>query len=139
MNELPVPLDYFAKRAKELLSRVRAGDADAAGRVRSVVTDASARADHELAADFGLMRAQHVVAVEHGFPNWEALTDSSGVEARLAITMSRHPELNDFGIGLYGGYKDKSDAEKVAINAENRRTLRESAAAVATCPFGRRA
>ncbi len=132
MNDLSVPLDHFAKRAKELRSRVRAGDADAAGRVRSVFTDASARADHELAADFGLMRAQHVVAVEHGFPNWKALTDSSGIEVRLAITMSRHPELNDFGIGLYGGDKDKSDAEKDAINAEQRRTLRESAAAVAT-------
>jgi hypothetical protein len=132
MIDLSVPLDYFAKRAKELQSRVRAGDADACNRVRRVFTDASAKSDSELAEHLGLMRAQHIIAVEHSFANWKALTDSSGIEARLAITMARHPELNDFGIGLYGGDKNKSDAEKDAINAENRRVLRASAAAVAT-------
>lgn len=131
MIDLSVPLDYFAKRAKELQTRLRAGDADACVRVRRVFADASAKSDHEL-ADLGLMRAQHVVAVEHGFANWKALTASSGVEARLAITMARHSELNDFGIGLYFGNKDKSDAEKDVINVENRRILRASAPAVAT-------
>jgi hypothetical protein len=131
MTDLSVPLDYFTKRAKELQSRVRNGDADALVRVRSVFVDASAKADQELAADFGLMRAQHIVAVEHGFSNWKALTELSGVEARLAITMARLPELNDFGIGIYDGHWGKSAEEKLAIIAKDRETLRGSAAAVA--------
>src|SRR4051812_8644819 len=112
MIDLSVPLRYFTQRAKKLQSRIRAGDADACGRVRRVFTDASVKSDRELAGDLGLMRAQHVVAVEHGFANWKALTDATGVEARLAITMAQLPELNDFGIGLFDGYKDRSDAEK---------------------------
>jgi hypothetical protein len=131
MIDLPVPLNYFTKRARELQSRIRAGDADACVWVRGVFTDASAKSDHEL-VDLSLMRAQHVIAVEHGFANWKALPDTSGVEARLPITMARHPALNDFGLGHYGGHKDKSDAEKGTINAENRRVLRASAPAVAT-------
>lgn len=130
MTTFTVPFDYFTKRAKDLQSRVRSGDADAAARVRRVFADASAKADHELTADFGLMRAQHVVAVEHGFANWKALVASSGVEARLAITMARHPELNDFGIGLFGGHRNKSAKERSAIIAKDRETLRGSVAAV---------
>ncbi len=131
MSDLSVPLEYFAKRAKRLRSCVQACDHLAVSRVRAVFTDASAMSDPELAADFGLMRAQHVVAVEHGFPNWKALTESSEIEARLAITMARLPELNDFGIGIGGWDRDKSAEQQSAILARNRETLRASATAVA--------
>lgn len=131
MTDLSVPLDHFTKRARELQSRVRAGDPDACARVRAVFSDASAKPDHEL-ADLELMRAQHVVAVEHGFADWKALKDAPGVEARLAITMRRHPELTDHGIGIYRENQNKSAAELAAIYADNRRDLRASAPAVAT-------
>lgn len=131
MIDLSVPLDYFAKRAKELRSRVQDGDAVALGRVRNVFNDAASKSDQEVVTDFGLMRAQHVIAVEHGFDSWKALTESSGIEARLALTMARVPELNDFGIGIFGGHKDKSHEEKIAIVAKDRETLRRSASTVA--------
>lgn len=70
-------------------------------------------------------------ASELPFTDWKALTESSAIEARLAITMARHPELSDFGVGLYGGHRDKSAAEKDAINDKNRETLRSSVATVA--------
>lgn len=130
MIDLSVPLNYFAKRAKELQAGVRAGNPAAVGRVRGVFSDASSKSDREIDADFGLMRAQHVVAVEHGFANWKAIADASGIEARLAITMAKHPELNDFGIGLFDGGRGLSAEEKHAKNAENRKILRASAAAV---------
>lgn len=130
MIDLSVPLNYFAKRSKELQAGVRAGEPAAVARVRGVFTDASSKSDHEVAGDFGLMRAQHVVAVEHGFANWKAIADASGIEARLAITMAKHPELNDFGIGLFDGGRGLSDEERHAQNVQNRGILRASAAAV---------
>lgn len=132
MTNFSVPLNHFAKRAKELVAGVRAGEPTAVARARSVFTDASSMSDRELAGDFGLMRAQHAIAVEHGFANWKALTDASGIEARLAITMAKHPELNDFGIGLFDGGRGLSAEEKLEKNAENRRILRASTAAVAS-------
>jgi hypothetical protein len=131
MTDFPVPLNYFTKRARELQVGVRACESAAIERVRCIFTDAVNRTDHEVAGDFGLMRAQHVVAVEHGFANWKALADASGIEARLAITMAKHPELNDFGIGLLNGGRNLSTEEKSAKNAADRRVLRGNAAAVA--------
>lgn len=130
MFDLSVPVHHFTKLAKALVSSVRAGDVAAFARVRTVFVDASPSSNDALIAAFGLMRAQHVVAVEHGFTNWKTLTDASGVEARLAITMARHSELNDFGIGLYGGHKDKPEHETTVINLTNRQTLRSSGKAV---------
>lgn len=132
MTEFSVPIHYFTKRAKDLQTRVRGCDATALSRVRRVLLDTSTKTDQELASDFGLMRAQHVIAVEHGFTNWKGLTDSPSAEARLAITMAQHPELNDFGIGLYSGHKKKPVEEQRAIVAKDRETLRASTAAVET-------
>ena len=132
MIDLSVPTNYFAKRAKDLLSLVRAADADACKRVRHVYRDAIPKSDRELSQDFGLMRAQHVVAVEHSFESWNALAVSSGIEARLALTMTRVPDLNDFGIGTPGGPKARSQDEKNALDTENRALLRGSVAAVAS-------
>jgi len=130
MTDFSVPLNYFTKRAKELQVGVRTRQPAAVERVRSIFIDAVNKTDREVAGDFGLMRAQHVVAVEHGFANWKAIADASGIEARLAITMAKHPELNDFGIGLLNGGRNLSTEEKIAKKAENRRVLRASAAAV---------
>lgn len=130
MNDLSNPLSYFAKRAKELQTTAQAGDHAALVRIRDVFNDASGKSDHEVATEARLMRCQHVVAVEHGFANWKALADSSGMEARLAITMAKHPELNDFGIGMLSNGRGLSAEERTAKNAESRRILRASAVAV---------
>jgi hypothetical protein len=131
MIDLSVPpLEHFAKRAKELHVQVRAGDAGAQARVRSIYNDLSALTPTELSQSFGLMRAQHIVAVEHGFANWKAIAESPGVEARLAITMARHPDLNDFGIGLSNIYREETATEKRARFDKNRARLRASVAGV---------
>ncbi len=132
MTEISLPTEYFTKRAKALKKQVLAAEPGACARVRNVFADAKNKPDGELATDFGQMRALHVVAVEHGFESWEALSKASPVEARLAITMQSHPELNDFGVGLfYADYK-KSKSEQQAIYEANRRALHKSAAAVET-------
>lgn len=93
MIDLSFPRDYFDKCAKKLLSSVRKGDSDAVERVRRVYLDTSEKGANELADDFCLMRAQHVVAKEHGFDDWKALIDAPSIEARLAITRLKHPGL----------------------------------------------
>jgi hypothetical protein len=75
LDDFSTPLSYFSKRAKKLRTGVQAGDADALARVRSVFNDAASESDQAVIAGFGLMRAQHVVAVEHGFVHWKALTE----------------------------------------------------------------
>lgn len=130
MTDLSFPIEYFKKRAKALLARVRAVDVNACQRVRRVYNDMADKSDAEIAESFGLMRGQHVVAVEHGFSKWDALMSASPIEARLAITMMKVPLLNDFGIGLFDGDRKKSQAEKDAILAKDEATLRNSVAEV---------
>ncbi|MBI5509138.1 MAG: hypothetical protein HY903_10325 [Deltaproteobacteria bacterium] len=129
-TDLSVPVEHFKKRAKDLLGQVRAQESEAIIRVRRVYNDLSGKADVDVASDFGLMRAQHVVAVEHCFASWEALCTSPGVEARLAITMAKIPELNDFGIGLFHDHRRQPLAEQQAIYEKDREVLRKSASTV---------
>jgi hypothetical protein len=130
MIDLSLPVDFFKKRAKEFLAQVKAGDPDAIRRVRRVFKDAVEKQNDALAVDFGLQRAQHVVAVEHGYLSWEALTSGSAIEARLVITMDKVPELNDFGIGLFYDHYKKPKAEQQAILEQDRVDLRKSVARV---------
>lgn len=130
MTDLSFPVEHFRKRAKDLLGQVKAGAPDACQRARQVYADAGATPDADLAGNFSLMRAQHVVAVEHGFASWDALMRGSAVEARLAITMAKLTELNDFGIGLYCDDYRRPKAEQQAIYEKDRATLRRSVARV---------
>lgn len=126
MADLSLPVDHFKKLAKTLKTSVGSATPEACARVRAIYNDAADKTDAEIASDFGLMRAQHVVAVEHGFRSWDALLAASPVEARLAITMERIPELNDFGIGLYGEHHKKPKDEQQAIYEKNRKVLRSA-------------
>ncbi len=124
MTDLSLPVDHFKKLAKTLNKKVGDAEPDACARVRAVYKDASEQTDAEVASGFGLMRAQHVIAREHGFESWSALLASSGIEARLAITMARLPDLNNFGIGLFPDHYKKPKAEQQAIYEKNRADLR---------------
>lgn len=128
--DISFPKSYFSKRARDLREQVRAGNEAACTRVRQVYFAVADMPNQELQSYLGLMRAQHVVAVEHGFRNWQELSASSSIEVRLAITMDRYPDLNDFGVGLYQGHQKKSATEKAAIKAKDRQDLRASGAAV---------
>lgn len=130
MTALSFPVEYFRKRAKGLLAQVRAVDVGACQRVRRIYDDMVARSDAEVASSFGLMRAQHVVAVEHGFARWDAMMNASPIEARLAITMNQVPLLNDFGIGIYAGDRKKPKTEQDEIRAKDTAKLRSSVAEV---------
>lgn len=129
-NDLSLPVDHFKKRAKELAALVKSGDADACQRVRKVYNDAAGKSDSAIAGEFGHMRAQHVIAVEHGFVSWDAFTKSSAIEARLALTMAKVPALNDFGIGIFDGHRELPMAEQQAIFERERAALRANVAKV---------
>jgi hypothetical protein len=72
------------------------------------------------------MRAQHVVAVEHGFQSWEAIAKASSIEVRLAITLAKLPELNTLGIGLLWEQGQQPKVEQQAIYEKHRAQLRKS-------------
>lgn len=115
------PIEYFKKQAKKLVADAHASSETARARVAAVYGDG---------ADVGLMRAQHVVAVESGFRDWNALLKASAIELRLVITMAAIPSLNDFGIGDFDNGRGLTRAERKAKFAKNRATLRASTAPV---------
>src|SRR5512134_1307508 len=104
MTDLSSPIEYLRKLAKTLTKQVRDADPIAIARVRAVFFDLAEKTDVDVRSALSLMRAQHVVAVEHGFPKWNDLIDRSQIELHLAITMVKEPALNDFGIGLFFGH-----------------------------------
>jgi len=126
MFDLSLPIDHFKKGAKALLKQVQDREPAACERARQVFNDLSSKTDPEVSAALGLMRAQHILAVEHGFAKWDDLLQQSAVALRIAITMSRMPHLNDFGIGICRGDKDQSEADRRAKLMEDREKLRNS-------------
>lgn len=81
MTGLNQPLGYFRKSAKTLLGAVKNGDSLAEERARRVFRDTE---------PFTLMRAQHVVAVEHGFECWADLQNTDAAKLYAAITHSQN-------------------------------------------------
>lgn len=73
------PIHSLKKRAKALMKAVAGGDLAACERARRVLRNFSE-------SSFGLMKAQHVVAVEHGFPSWADVLDAPPAELYRAIT-----------------------------------------------------
>lgn len=131
MFDLSSPVEHFKKLAKALLKQVQAQDSSACQRARTVYNDLSAMPDAEIATAFGLMRAQHVVAIEHGFTKWADLLQRSPVEQHIAITMVRLPLLNDFGMGRPSQDRKLPEAERREVFEQNRQWLRDSAERVA--------
>ncbi len=123
MTALTSPIGYYRKAAKDLCDEVRTGGHEARRRVGVVFRDLAESAD----AAFGLQRAQHVVAVEHGFTSWQTLLEASPIQQRLAITLLREPLLNDFGIGMFRDHYRLPEADRRAVFEENRQRLRRSA------------
>ena len=130
MTDLSFPIEYLKKSAKALTKQVAAGDTEACKRARTVFADLAEKPDAEVDAGFGLMRAQHVIAVEHGFTKWKELAEGSPVELHLAITMAKEPFLTDFGIGLYEEARKLPKEQREAKLREERKTLRKSVDAV---------
>ncbi len=127
MTDISLPIEYFKKAAKSLHKQAGAADPIACRRARAVFTDLTDKADAAVAAAFTLMRAQHVIAVEHAFEKWEPLTHSSATQLHLAITMARVANLTDFGIGLYSEHQKLPLRERTAKFEEERELLRKSA------------
>lgn len=117
------PIDHLKKLAKGLLKATQASEADALLRFRNVYADYRNVPDAEVADKVSLGRAQHVVAVEHEFRNWEELARCEPLRVKLAITMARIPSLNDFGIGLYAEDRKKPIEVRQAIMKAERETL----------------
>lgn len=82
MTGLNQPLGYFKKSAKTLLAAVRNGEAEAEARIR-VLRDTAP-------ADLTLMKAQHVIAVEHGFVSWSKLLEADAANLYAAISRSQN-------------------------------------------------
>jgi ankyrin repeat protein len=75
-------LDQQKKLAKELLRAFRAGDPDAAARMRAELPDK---------AELSLTDAQYVLAREYGFANWRELSET--IEQR---TLAERPPIEQF-------------------------------------------
>lgn len=75
-------IEHFKKQSKALVKAVRAGDPKAIARVKAV--------RHGGVVDFGVMKAQHVVAREAGFKSWEELIHAS--EDQLLATFSERDD-----------------------------------------------
>jgi hypothetical protein len=80
MTKTSTPIEYFKKEAKKLFRQVEAGEAEALDRVKRVLKDSE---------KVSLMRVQHVIAVESGYPKWENLINASAVELQTAISRKR--------------------------------------------------
>ena len=78
MTGLNQPLGYFKKSAKALLAAVRSRDAAAEERIR-VLRDTPPE-------ELTLMKAQHVIALEHGFPGWAKLLETEAASLYAAIS-----------------------------------------------------
>ncbi len=120
MNHLLPSVDYFKKASKTLLRRAQSSDPHAVREIKEFYEDV---------ANASLMNAQHVVARKHGFKTWKELLDSSPIEQKLAITMERHPLLNDYG-AIAATESRLSKEERMEMFRKHRGTLRESSAMV---------
>ncbi len=78
------PINFFKKRAKALLKLIRQNDDEALNCVRNAY-----RHNPTVLDQFGLMQAQHAVAVEHGFKGWADLLAASENNLRVAIAAVR--------------------------------------------------
>lgn len=93
MTNTSSPIEYFRKEAKKLFRQVQSSDAEALARVQLVLKEPT---------DISLMRVQHVVAVESGFPKWEDLIKASELELRRAVTRSKNRTATPLGIFYRG-------------------------------------
>ncbi len=80
MTNTSTPIEYFKKEAKKLFRQVEAGEAEALVRVKRVLKDSE---------NISLMRIQHVIAVEAGYPKWENMAKAPTVELQAAIARKR--------------------------------------------------
>ncbi len=93
MTTTSTRIEYFRKEAKKLFKQVLANDPEAKERVLNVLKNAG---------DITLMRVQHAIAVESGFPKWEDLIKASELELRRAVTRSKNRTATPLGIFYRG-------------------------------------
>lgn len=111
------PIPYFQEQAKRLRDAAAdSGDLTARQRFAAVLRE----------PEYGLMKAQQVIAVEHGFDSWNALCAASPIQQRLAITMRKNPLLTVWGIGLTSDeWKGKTTTERQELMRSYRAELRD--------------
>lgn len=90
-------VENLRKQAKGLLKKLRTGDAQSVARARAGLPRLSGVADDEVAdAHVTLQEVQHVIAVGHGYANWDQLLSDSGVvrpRKRMRSTLNMRPGL----------------------------------------------
>lgn len=96
MTTPSIQIEYFKKAAKNLFKQVLADNAESKERISKVLKDTS---------DISLMKVQHVIAVESGFPKWEDLIQASEFDLRRAVTRSKNRTATPLGI-FYRGVGD---------------------------------
>jgi len=112
------PVNYFKKQAKRLRHLLRNNDVQALARYRQ----------HWQANAQSLMRAQHVVAREAGFANWEALLAAPDDELQLAAVMHRLPSLCSNGIATSDHWRlppEEANHRLEADRTELRRSIED--------------
>lgn len=103
MSTLLPATDYFKKEAKALLKNLQDEDPTSLAVAKKVFPSKD---------DFGLMNAQHILALKYGFKSWTQLESASPIEQRLALTMEKNPMLCADGWGV----SDFNSCYKVSIS-----------------------
>jgi hypothetical protein len=111
-----VYLERYRKEAKALLKAFRAGAAEASARAEAVLGD---RARER----FRLADAQHVVAVEHGYPTWPALKHA-------AETAAPERPVGRIGLQPVSFYEERAKALAAGIAARDEESLARARAYV---------
>jgi myosin-crossreactive antigen len=114
MTNVSQTVEYFKKQSKNLLRDYKANSKAAEERIKAVLSDHS---------EVTLMRAQHVIAVEHGFEKWADVLEARPIQLQLAITMQKYPTLNSFGFGAYNS-RAKTAKERADFILSNQLELR---------------
>ncbi len=87
---------FFKQEAKRLLKGFENNDANSVTRVDKYIKQT---------ADMCLARAQHVVAKEAGFNNWQDLIHASDDQLLFAKIMYQYPLLTEIGGWSYPGHR----------------------------------
>ncbi|UJW35718.1 ankyrin repeat domain-containing protein [Saccharothrix sp. AJ9571] len=124
--------EQLRKRAKDLLRAHRAGDPDAADRLRAV---------RAVLEPVKLADAQHVIAREQGFPSWPKLKSYVDRLARFGpgLRHAFHPDAEYYtgrALGLLASAKDGTPAAVAAFAARGAPLTRAGARTVVAVEHG---
>jgi hypothetical protein len=127
-------LDQLKKQAKELLKNYQANDGETLARIRANVPRLAEKSDGDIAKErFVLQDAQHVLAREYGFADWDVMATAikptievlANLTDREAQIFMREVDQKDLVVGLSGASEAVRDKFLKNMSARVRTYIRE--------------